>query len=261
MTDPTRGVLYPERLPRFTRLPPSGAASGLAEWFWIPQWDLPDGVESRQPVLGYPAANLVVEAGEARLWGATTRAGERMLTGRGWAVGALLRPSALARLSDGPAAIVDSSAPVDAPDLVAAVTSAMPDAEAAASAFGTWLAERVGAPTPEMRLADAMATLLMTDAGILRVEDAAARLRVSVRTLQRLAHRTVGLSPVAMIRRRRLQEAAQRIREDPDATLADVAADLGYADQSHLAHDFRAVLGFTASGYRARAALDPDDTG
>jgi AraC-like DNA-binding protein len=96
-----------------------------------------------------------------------------------------------------------------------------------------------------------MADLLMSDPEVLRVEDAASQLRVSVRTLQRLAHRTVGLSPAAMIRRRRLQEAAQRLREGPDVRLADVAADLGYADQAHLANDFRAVLGLTPSEYRS----------
>ena len=69
--------------------------------------------------------------------------------------------------------------------------------------------------------------------------------------MQRLAHRTVGLSPAAMIRRRRLQEAAQRVREDPDASLVSIAVELGYADQAHLANDFRTVLGFTASDYRA----------
>ena len=81
----------------------------------------------------------------------------------------------------------------------------------------------------------------------------AALLGVSVRTLQRMAHRYVGLSPAAMIRRRRLQEAAERIRSDPGADLATVAAELGYADQAHLANDFRAVLGFTPSAYRADA--------
>ena len=91
----------------------------------------------------------------------------------------------------------------------------------------------------------------MTDSDILRVDDAAERLRVSARTLQRLAHRTVGLSPAAVIRRRRLQEAAQRVREEPGVALAEIAAELGYADQAHLANDFRSVLGFTATEYRA----------
>jgi AraC-like DNA-binding protein len=249
--DPARGVLYPERLPRFTRVPPTPAASALVSWFWIPEWDLPDGALSRQPVLGYPAANLVVEPDGVTLWGATTRAGERVLQGSGWAVGALLRPAALSRLSSSPSDLVDRHIAFEAAALYDAVTAAMPDEQAAARAASDWLAERVGHPTPEARLANEMADLLMSDPAVLRVEDAAARLRVSVRTLQRLAHRTVGISPAAMIRRRRLQEAAQRVREDAAVALAAVAAELGYADQAHLAHDFRTVLGLTASDYRA----------
>ncbi|MCP2637810.1 helix-turn-helix domain-containing protein [Microbacterium sp. HD4P20] len=267
--DPTRGVLYPGRLPRFTRLPPPDEASGLVSWFWIPQWNLPDGVETRQPILGYPAANLAVEPDGVTLWGATTRASERVLTGTGWAVGALLRPAALGRLTSSPSELVDGSVPLDEPELHAAVVAAMPDEGAAAYVVASWLVERVGAPTPEGRLANDMADLFMTtpvpaprivDAShhaagsttaILRVEDAAAQLRVSVRTLQRLAHRTVGVSPAAMIRRRRLQEAAQRLRDDPGVTLAAVAAELGYVDHAHLANDFRRVLGLTPSEYRA----------
>ena len=251
MTDPTRGVLYPERLPRFTRLAPPAEASVLVAWFWIPEWDLPDGVVSRQPILGYPTANLAVEPDGVTLWGATTRASERELRGSGWAVGAVLKPSAFARLHDAPSDLVDAHVALVEPQLVRAVVAAMPDLEAACAAVSTWLTQRVGQPTAEARLANAMADLLMTDSTILRLDDAAERLRVSVRTLQRLAHRTVGLPPAAMIRRRRLQEAAQRVRDDPDVPLADIAAELGYADQAHLANDFRTVLGLTASDYRA----------
>lgn len=252
MTDATRGALYPERLPDFTRLRPEGAVEELVEWFWIPVWDLADGVLSPQRTLAYPAANLVVESGAATLWGATTQAAQRELTGRGWAVGAVLRPAALAALCAQPGGLIDGHLEVDAPDLVASVTAVMPaDIPAATSAFGAWLCARVGEPSGEARLANDMARLLMTDSAVLRVEDAAARLSVSPRTLQRLAHRTVGLPPAAVIRRRRLQEAAQRVRENPDEPLAAIAAELGYSDQAHLAADFRTVLGLTATRYRA----------
>lgn len=54
-----------------------------------------------------------------------------------------------------------------------------------------------------------------------------------------------------MIRRYRLQEAAQRLREDSDVSVTDVAAELGYADQAHLCADFRTVLGFNPTAYRS----------
>ncbi len=256
MVDPTRGILYPARLPRFTRVPAPAAAAELAAWFWIPEWDIAPGRSSRQEIVSFPASNLVVEINAVGFAGPTTRLSHRDLSGRGWAVGALLRPAATPALAD-PASAVDDYLTLDLPDLHAAVAAAMIAAEttarhmAATAAFADWLVHRVPEPGEEGRLANEMAGLLMTDAAVLRVEDAAARLAVSVRTLQRLARRYVGVTPSAMIRRRRLQEAAQRVREHPDADLAGIAAELGYADHAHLTNDFRAVLGFTPSRYRS----------
>lgn len=259
--DPTRGILYPARLPRLTRVPPAAEASDLVEWFWIPEWDIGPGRTSRQEIVAYPASNLVVERGGVGLFGPTTLRSHRDLTGRGWAVGALLRPAAVGALTADAAALVDASVSVDAPDLVRAISDAMEDPDAAtrharaAEAFSSWLIARAGAVGDEQRLANDMAALVMTDADIVRVEDAAARLAVSVRTLQRLARRYVGLTPSAMIRRRRLQEAAQRVHDDPDADLAAIAAELGYADHAHLTNDFRTVLAFTPSSYRHATTL------
>lgn len=252
--DARRGVLYPARMPEFRRVAPTQDAGALSAWFWIPEWDIEPGRSSRQHIVAYPALNLVVGAEGVELAGATTRAGFRDLTGRGWAVGALLRPAAVSALVENPAALIDRGEPFDAPDLHAAVGRVMSGDdrhERAAAVFSAWLADRVGAITPVAAQANEMADLLMTDATVLRAEEAAARLSMSLRTLQRLAHRHVGLPPAAMIRRRRLQEAAQRIRDDPDADLAQIAAELGYADHSHLSNDFRAVLGVSPRAYRA----------
>ena len=59
-----------------------------------------------------------------------------------------------------------------------------------------------------------------------------------------------------MIGRYRLQEAAQRLREDPSLTVAHVAAELDYADHAHLTADFRQVLGFSPSLYRQQTISD-----
>ncbi|VXB14121.1 AraC-type DNA-binding protein [Microbacterium sp. 8M] len=264
MVDPTRGVLYPARLPQFHRLPPTSDAADLVEWCWIPEWDIEPGRSSRQELVSYPALNLVVESDAVEeprvvLSGATTRATSRDLSGRGWAVGALLRPAAVAALTEAPSALLDRVEPFLAPGLPEAVARAMASGEGhrerAVAVLCAWLRSRVGEVAAPARHANAMAQLLMSDPSVRTPEQAAARLAVSVRTLQRMAHRHVGLSPAAIIRRRRLQEAAERIRTDPQAELAGVAVELGYADQAHLANDFRAVLGFTPSSYRS--AADP----
>lgn len=257
MVDPTRGVLYPARLPQFHRLPAPTAAAELAVWFWIPEWDIEPGRSSRQEVVGYPALNLVVEAGAVTLAGATTRATHRDLRGAGWAVGALLRPAAVVALCDDPAALVDRELLLDEPELSSEVSAAMASGEGrrerAVDAFSAWLVARAGALGESAREANALVDALLGERAASSPEEAATRLAVSVRTLQRLAHRYVGLSPAAMIRRRRLQDAAERLRADPSLDLATLAAESGYADHAHLTRDFRAVLGIAPRTYRAES--------
>lgn len=259
MVNPTRGVLYPARLPLFHRLPPAEAARDLVVWFWIPEWDVAPGRSSRQDVVGYPALTLVVEPEVVTLAGGTTRSSHRDLRGRSWAVGAMLRPAAVAALTADPSSLVDGERTVDAPELRAAVVAAMSTGagrrERAVEAFSAWIAARVGAPTGPALLANALVDVLLGENPATSPEEAATRLAVSVRTLQRLAHRYVGLSPAAMIRRRRLQDAAERLRADPRADLAALAAELGYADHAHLTRDFRSVLGIAPRTYRADAAV------
>lgn len=260
---PTRGVLYPARLPEFHRLPPEGAARDLAVWFWIPEWSIEPGRASRQEVVGYPALNLVVEQGAVTLSGATTRASHRDLRGTGWAVGALLRPAAVAALVDDPAALVDAEQTIDAPDLADAVGRAMDTGEGrrerAVAVFSDWLVRRVGPVDEAARHANALVEVLLGDDAAGSLEEAAMRLAVSTRTLQRLCHRHVGVSPAAMIRRRRLQEAAERLRLDPGLDLSGLAADLGYADHAHLTRDFRSILGMAPRTYREGASEQSPD--
>ncbi|MCC3279893.1 helix-turn-helix transcriptional regulator [Arthrobacter sp. zg-Y40] len=282
MVEQWRGTLYPARLPEFHRILPAEELADRVRWVWIPEWNLAPGRVSRQEVLPFPALNLVVDKDGVALSGPATRRSFRDLSGRGWAVGLLLRPAAVPVFSDDPGSLRDTEIPVDAPDLLAAVVAAMtgkPDDDAAGAdrdsagagvvpvvdpaearrtaavaAAARWLEARVPVPDAEGRLANRLEDLIPADASITRVDQLAGQFGVSVRTVQRLARRYVGLPPLAMIRRYRLQEAAERLRLHPETPIADVAADLGYADHAHLAADFREVLGFTPSGYRRSAA-------
>ncbi|XKH57611.1 helix-turn-helix transcriptional regulator [Citricoccus nitrophenolicus] len=254
--DDGRGILYPTRLPSFHRVPAPPGLEALLRWFWIPQWSLAAGRTSRQEVLPFPASNLVVQPGAVTLTGPSTRASFRDLTGTGWAVGALLRPAGVVQWHPEPERLRDTEVPFEAPDLLVSVKAALEHDDGAAargeaaSAFARWAEDRMVLPDAAGRLANAMEELIATDRAIVRVEQVAERLGVSVRGVQRLARSHVGVTPLAIIRRYRLQEAAVRLREEPAITIADIAAELGYADHAHLSRDFRTVLGLTPRTYR-----------
>ncbi len=102
-----------------------------------------------------------------------------------------------------------------------------------------------------------------TSPELLRVDDLCERFGVGERTLQRLLHKRIGLGPKWLIRRRRLQEAADRLR-DSGVELAGVAAELGYADQAHFTRDFRRASGLTPGEFAARFPAgwrEPDAAG
>jgi AraC-like DNA-binding protein len=127
----------------------------------------------------------------------------------------------------------------------------------AVEAFTGWLVAEGTEVSEEGLLANAMMDLIGSFGEVTRLEDAAARLFVSPRTLQRVAKKYSGLSPSALIGRRGLQEAADRSRTDPAADLAAIAAELGYTDHAQLTNDFQKILGFTPSTYRRSVLQDP----
>lgn len=258
-----RGVLYPAKLPSFHRFPAPADLRELVRWFWIPRWDLAPGRTSRQELLPFPASNLVVVPAGVSLAGPSTGASHRDLQGRGWAVGALLRPAGIASLGPDPRVIRDIEVPFEAPGLRRTVTTAMRGTDESASrdravrAYIEWATEHLAPPDENGLLANAMEDVISSDRAIVRVGQVAERLDTSIRGVQRLAQRYVGLAPLAIIRRYRIQEAAQRLREDRSLTIAQVAADLGYADHAHLSADFRHILGFTPNSYRRDCGHSP----
>ncbi len=169
-------MLYPDRLPTFRREPVPPSLDGLVRWLWLPRWDLPPGVVSRQEVLPFPASNLVVEPDGVRLHGPTTRASHRDLVGSGWAVGLLLRPAAWASLPGEPAAVRDTSVVLDEPDLVRAVSEALSCADPegggrrAVTVATGWALDRLAAPDEAGQQADAFEDLVATDRTVVRVE-------------------------------------------------------------------------------------------
>ncbi|UZN03090.1 helix-turn-helix domain-containing protein [Cellulomonas sp. S1-8] len=236
----------------------------LARRFWIPVWDVPAGAESRQQVLQYPVCLMVVARDYARFYGVVSGLSTTTLTGVGWAVGLMLQPAAGALLTGDPVhrwtdRAEELGTVLGAPGerLTTRVRAAMsagadlPDAQRAAmDAYADLL--RTFLPVDEEGLlVNRVVAQVEDDPDLLRVDDLGDRFGIGERALQRLLRRRTGLSPKWLIQRRRLHEAAERLR-DEEVSLAQVAAQLGYADQPHFTRDFRRVTGLTPGQFAAR---------
>ncbi len=98
-------------------------------------------------------------------------------------------------------------------------------------------------------LADwAMKRILIAN-GRVRIDELASRAGCTRKHLNSVFRRRVGVSPKSFCRIARF-ERAHRLATSTDAALVDIAFEVGYADQSHMARDFRELSGSAPSGWR-----------
>ena len=105
-----------------------------------------------------------------------------------------------------------------------------------------YLAKKFLSKASDHRLSRAV-EILFAERGACAIPELAKSVALSERTLSRLFTDHVGISPKRFARIVRFQYVLRRIGEAPD--WAQVAADLGYYDQSHLIHEFKELFGCT----------------
>ena len=130
------------------------------------------------------------------------------------------------------------------------------DGEARFALLDRLLLERIGdAPPPRPDVAFAWRRLAQTG-GRLQVSDLARELGCSRRHLSGRFAEEVGLPPKAYARVLRFRTAADTLLRGGEERLAEVAAACGYADQSHLNREFRALAGATPTELLAQRGRD-----
>lgn len=240
------------------RFAPSGDLVDLVRGFWVPVWSVTPGTEAPQRVLRYPVALLVVSNEYARFYGVGSGVSTTTLTGDGWAAGVLCAPAAGVLLTGGS---MDEHT-----DRHVELSSVLPGlAERVRTAYASSPADVVAVyeealraflPVPaEGLLVNRIVELVETSPDLLRVDDLCARSSLSERSLQRLTRRWLGLTPKWLVQRRRIGEAADRLRAG-GTTAAQIAADLDYADQAHFTRDFARVTGTTPGRFAAEFDTD-----
>jgi AraC-like DNA-binding protein len=260
-SDPTRGILNPaeglKRLELRRRAPPPDLA-GLVDWHWIVRWSLAEPFE--QVLLPHPCVNLTIEACGSAVHGIGTRRKVKRLDGTGRVVATKFKPGGFFPFARMPMRdLVDRAVPLaDAFGTPAAAldhtVQGQPDDDAAIDAVEGFLRAARAGEDAALGETMALAARAEDDRDVHRAEDLARIAGVSVRTLHRSFERYIGIGPKWIIRRSRVQAAAERVASGAPVTWAALALDLGYHDQAHLIRDFKAQIGFTPAAYARRCA-------
>jgi AraC-like DNA-binding protein len=119
------------------------------------------------------------------------------------------------------------------------------------------LASRLTAAAPALTCADRTVRAIQAAHGAVRLEAVATQLGLSPRQLQRQFLQTVGVTAKFFCRIARAERAAALMSREGRDPLADIAADAGYADQSHMTRDFERLRGASPAGRRVAFVQDP----
>ncbi|WP_433478878.1 helix-turn-helix domain-containing protein [Spirillospora sp. CA-142024] len=264
----TRGILRARTgLERFQveRIAPALALTPFVANFWVLRWDLRGRPPHRQQVLTRPSVhlsftNFLTEGtGRARIVGVVRDDFTEEIRDEGRVVGAAFRPGGFRPFMDAPVSTLTGRfAAVDevfgaAGTAVAAEIFACSGAEEAVARVEAFLIGREPEPDPSAERAAAVVERIAARPGLVRVDDLAADVGLGARSLQRLFHEYVGIGPKWVIRRFRMQEAAERAASGTAVDWATLAAELGYADQAHFTRDFTAAVGTSPARYAREA--------
>lgn len=124
----------------------------------------------------------------------------------------------------------------------------------------SYLLHRLRDRDPQDSLAYEAWRLIESGHGRVRVSTVASELGCSQRTLHSALQREAGIGPKLLSRIARFNSARTLIHHrlasrQRTPTLADVAADCGYHDESHLIHEWSAFTGTTPTNWRTRDEL------
>ncbi|MFD0687507.1 helix-turn-helix domain-containing protein [Actinomadura fibrosa] len=268
LTERMQGILRPHtglELFQVERTAPPPELAPFVDFFWVLHWDLRGRPPHRQRVLTRPSVHMTFTS---YLTGGTTRARivgvvkdefTEEIFDEGRVVGAAFRPGGFRPFLGAPvAAITGRFAGVGevfgaAGRALAEDVFAAADAAEALKRLEAFLAGACPEPDASAVRAAEIVERIAARPALLRVDDLAEDTGMGKRSLQRLFHEYVGIGPKWVIRRFRMLEAAGRAATGTGVDWAELAVELGYADQAHFTRDFTAAVGTPPARYAREA--------
>ena len=250
---------------------PDPALQPFVRCYWMLSADASDAQRDPEPALPDGSPELIFNFGDPfravgnngetieqpllMLVGQITGPFTVVPTGRMDLIAVRFRPHGAALVCDDLGAITDTwvdgamlpvLALVDLYDLMREA----PDATTRIDLIGGWLRACAQLrPSPDFDVVQAVEAIEESH-GTISLDALAETLDVSLRQLQRRFAKQVGIAPKLLARIRRFQRVFSAWRDDA-GSLARVAAECGYFDQSHLIRDFRELAGAAPAAFLA----------
>lgn len=254
----TKGILNPrlaEQKFELSKHLPGEALSNFVDRYWIIKWDLVGQPAFRQETLPFPSVNLVIESSKSRIFGVVSGKYIRELEDRGHLIGIRFRPGGFFPFAKFPISnLTDTSISiykifrVKSQALEKSVLASEDEARMVKSTED-FLLSRMPECDENVETVNQIIDFIASQTRVIRVEDISKEFPLSSRSLQRLFNQYVGVSPKWVIKRYRLQEAAERLEQDAQIDRKGLASDLGYFDQPHFIKDFKSIIGVTPGEY------------
>jgi AraC-like DNA-binding protein len=265
--DSARAILRRHRADeRFeiSRRTPSDDLASIADYHWVLTWDLREQEPHRQQILTHPSVNMTfMTGGRARVVGVVRGVFTETIAGTGRVIGVRFLPGGFRPLLGRPvSSVTDRMVAIEeifgpgARTAADAIIAAGPD-EAVALLEEFLRSKAPARPDPLVAEVSAIVGRMSADPSLSRVDELALELDIGTRRLQRLFADYIGVGPKWVLRRFRMQEAADRASAGTDVDWAVLAAELGYADQAHFVRDFSATIGMPPAQYAQDCAARP----
>jgi AraC-like DNA-binding protein len=247
---------------------PSAKLAGFISHYWL-------GVDNRDrsyDIVPDGCIDVVLHEGGAKVavwaYGTTTRI-KREAIAPGNYLGVRFRPGMARFFLDIPAReLTDTREP--APRNLAHAIDALSDFLGTSSAFSRLdraLERHLACFAPRTTAIDAATRTIAACHGGVRIEDLVRGYGKSRRQFEREFLECVGITAKHFGVIARFRHAAARLTVQPERSLAAIAADAGYADQSHMVRDFQRLGGASPSRWAGHVAFVqdsqtiPSDTG
>lgn len=244
-----------------TRYPPAKELEFLIEHFWTVSWDLENKEEHVQDVLSHPNIHISIENQVANIYGIVPKIFKKTLTKKGFVFSIKFRPASFAYLTNASLSEFTNRvlplSPYLNPDFIKIFED--PFKENISSKIETisnYLLELKLKQDPIIVKLNDLVYRIQTNIEIKEVSELVHLSKISLRNLQRMFKKYIGISPQWIIMRYRLHEALSQMEKDADNTsLTRLAYDLNYFDQTHFIKDFKKFTGLTPGEYKKKMNL------